>query len=660
MSELIKNEIGDNKISEKIGDLNHLEAKIKDSYKEIYEKRHELKSLQKEIGMNLSGERLKSLIESELTSDHVKSVLQQSLAKFSTAKPGIEGFNSVYSDMGAGLVFNLQLALAKLGAKFDNGIDGMYGSHDTRARVMEFQNAWNIACPEQPITADGRAGKATIEKIISALDDASRDKSKISRTPAAKTEQAPITAPAATQDTVKTTIDTATAKPVEVQQPAFVSEEEAFSNPAKYNLITTDGEHIEPAVGYEFADPNNEDNFATRKNGALDSLKKQLDPLVYGDTMTKKSVIDEKKVPVEKTPVKRAEAVKTPAQKETKGKTAGKAAASDTEKSSADTWKQQKKNVRFSDDAIQSRDAHTERTPDQMRVRKNTLKGPFKAPTFDMSDIPGSGAWVKEHTRKTNAKSVDLSEIPGTEAWLKKHTKETIKTPDKKSSDKAPASAAHKTPEGWKKNKASSRFTEDKTEWLDSNTTRKTEKATAKAVEKTKDKKKMEKKEKKDVKKETHKQMVTLADVPGSGAWMKKHGMIEQPKAPEKKQEKKTETPKKIKKETPNQEKRIPAKAEKIINPMRGPNRMANISDIPGSGARMKKRGMKEQPEVLEKKPAPTKREEKKEVKPETKPEAKRLDTSVDKKKAAALESERSETVKSIIQHDAERLTRKH
>ena len=42
MSELMRNEIGDNKISTKIGDSNLVERKIKESYKEIYDKKQEL------------------------------------------------------------------------------------------------------------------------------------------------------------------------------------------------------------------------------------------------------------------------------------------------------------------------------------------------------------------------------------------------------------------------------------------------------------------------------------------------------------------------------------------------------------------------------------------------------------------------------------------
>lgn len=187
MSELIKNEIGSNKISEKVGEINWVETQIKETYKEIFESKNELNDLTKEVSNNLSGEHLKKMIEDKLTTDHVKQVLEQALAKFSAAKEGMEGFNAVYTDMGAGLVFNLQLALAKLGCHFDKGIDGIYSSRgskssDTRKRVIEFQKAWNEICaPEQKMEVDGRAGKVTITNIISALNDASWDKTKIVR-----------------------------------------------------------------------------------------------------------------------------------------------------------------------------------------------------------------------------------------------------------------------------------------------------------------------------------------------------------------------------------------------------------------------------------------------------------------------------------------------
>lgn len=54
MGELIKNEIGNNQISKKIGEINKLENKIKESYKEIYDTKGELQDLKKEVGADLS------------------------------------------------------------------------------------------------------------------------------------------------------------------------------------------------------------------------------------------------------------------------------------------------------------------------------------------------------------------------------------------------------------------------------------------------------------------------------------------------------------------------------------------------------------------------------------------------------------------------------
>ena len=118
------------------------------------------------------------MLEDKLTVEHVKNVLKQAQTKLA-AKPGILGFNETYNDMGAGLTFNLQLALAQLGSKFDRGIDGIYGSKDTRLRVQEFQNAWNAAHTDDILDADGWAGEKTIAKMIVALDDTGWDKTKV-------------------------------------------------------------------------------------------------------------------------------------------------------------------------------------------------------------------------------------------------------------------------------------------------------------------------------------------------------------------------------------------------------------------------------------------------------------------------------------------------
>lgn len=250
MSELIKNEIGDNKISKKIGDINWVEAKIKDSYKEIYEKKQELQSLQAELANNLSGDHLKQLIEDNLTTDHVKSVLQQAVTKFD-AEPGMLGFNKVYGEMGAGLTFNLQLALAKLGGKFTRGIDGLYGSKDTRKRVREFQEAWNNLYPDQKISTDGWAGQNTLHKIMLALDDPKWDKTKVGT---ASTETAPATpdksapapqdgtAPVATPDSNKTTPATGASDTNKTVTPAAAPQKDnppAVDVPAAAPDVTT-------------------------------------------------------------------------------------------------------------------------------------------------------------------------------------------------------------------------------------------------------------------------------------------------------------------------------------------------------------------------------------------------------------------------------------
>lgn len=187
MVELITNDIGPNEISEKIGAIDPIEAKIKETYKEIYETKDELKGLQSSVMTDLSGKQLKDILANELTVEHVKSVLGQAITKMS-AKPGMEGFNQVYAEMGAGLVFNLQLALAKLGFHFTSGIDGMYGRKDTNPRVEEFQRTWNAQHPTDIIGVDGWAGQATLTKMVAALNDSNWDKSKIVTVENKKTE----------------------------------------------------------------------------------------------------------------------------------------------------------------------------------------------------------------------------------------------------------------------------------------------------------------------------------------------------------------------------------------------------------------------------------------------------------------------------------------
>lgn len=111
MVELLKNEIGTNKISEKVGDIQWLEKKIKESYKEIYETKGELQDLKKDVLKDISGKEFKTMLENELTIDHVKNVLHQAVNKFAAAKNTDKtgnqeandhiAFMDVYSVMGA-------------------------------------------------------------------------------------------------------------------------------------------------------------------------------------------------------------------------------------------------------------------------------------------------------------------------------------------------------------------------------------------------------------------------------------------------------------------------------------------------------------------------------------------------------------------------------
>ncbi len=255
MAELIKNEIGDNQISKKIGEINWLENKIKDSYKEIYETKGELQDLKKEVMNNLSGETLKAMLEKDLTVEHVKMVLQSAVGKFEAAKNSANpddhiAFMDVYSAMGAGLVFNMQLALAKLGCKFEQGIDGIYGSKDTNKRIQEFQNAWNTAHADDQIAVDGWAGQETLTKIISALDDTSWDKNNIVAVKATNTTESDTnnkTENAAESDEVKT-----------------LSAEEAL---ASVESMEKNHLRLVPQDGYEFVDASNPDNVAVKKIG---------------------------------------------------------------------------------------------------------------------------------------------------------------------------------------------------------------------------------------------------------------------------------------------------------------------------------------------------------------------------------------------------------
>ena len=54
MVELINKEIGDNKISEKIGQIDRVEDKIKETYKEVFESKAELTDLTSKVSENLS------------------------------------------------------------------------------------------------------------------------------------------------------------------------------------------------------------------------------------------------------------------------------------------------------------------------------------------------------------------------------------------------------------------------------------------------------------------------------------------------------------------------------------------------------------------------------------------------------------------------------
>lgn len=228
MTELLKNEIGDNKISTKIGEIDGLEKKIKDSYKEIYETKGELQDLKKEIMNNLSGKSLKALLEKELTIDHVKNVLHKA-AENSNA-------GSTFSSMDAGVIFNMQLGLAKLGYNFSNGIDGMYGA-DTGKRVKEFQKQWNTQHPEDKLPQGERDAHDTLTRLLTALEDT-------------QWKGAHYTPE---QKEVETYI-------------APVSFEESMKD-----RETMDAHHLEftPLKGYEFVDPTDPLNLATKKKGKI-------------------------------------------------------------------------------------------------------------------------------------------------------------------------------------------------------------------------------------------------------------------------------------------------------------------------------------------------------------------------------------------------------
>lgn len=179
------------------------------------------------------------MLENELTADHVKSVLKQAIGKFELAKEhdkhGDEtannhiAFMDVYAMMGAGLVFNMQLALAKLGCTFEQGIDGMYGSKDTTQRVIEFQNAWNASHEDDQIAVDGWAGQETLEKIVIAMDDPNWDPSLIGTAPDAETD---------------TDTETEDAN-VEEEEITYLSLADAMQDPEKYHLIDT-GTQLKP------------------------------------------------------------------------------------------------------------------------------------------------------------------------------------------------------------------------------------------------------------------------------------------------------------------------------------------------------------------------------------------------------------------------------
>ena len=265
MVELIKNEIGDNKISNKVGDIQWLEKKIKESYKEIYESKAELQDLKSNIAKNLSGKEFKTMLENEVTIDHVKNVLNQAIGKFESLRSGATdkdpkelahvSFMDVYGAMGAGLVFNMQLGLAKLGCTFQSGIDGMYGSKDTTVRVKEFQNAWNVSHPTDSIAADGWAGEQTLKRMILALNDTKRDKTLIGQTP---TE----TQPAPDKKEKEEKKNNNEENKEEDEELTSLTEDDALEDLEKYHL-TDDGKNLTPMPGYKWVDKKDMENFAT-------------------------------------------------------------------------------------------------------------------------------------------------------------------------------------------------------------------------------------------------------------------------------------------------------------------------------------------------------------------------------------------------------------
>lgn len=310
MVELLKNEIGTNKISEKVGDIQWLEKKIKESYKEIYETKGELQDLKKDVLKDISGKEFKTMLENELTIDHVKNVLHQAVNKFAAAKNTDKtgnqeandhiAFMDVYSVMGAWLVFNMQLGLAKLGCTFTSGIDGMYGSKDTTLRVTEFQHAWNASHPTDTIPADGWAGEATLQKMLVALDDPKWDKSLINSK--LKTE------------TPKPEIHENPSE-VKEEEVTFLSEADAMKDLAKYHL-TDDGENLTPMDGYKWLDKKNPGNYATvpRKSNTDNvkpkteiwkpentwNIKNKKEQIITPEKQEKKEVKQEKKQVKEK------------------------------------------------------------------------------------------------------------------------------------------------------------------------------------------------------------------------------------------------------------------------------------------------------------------------------------------------------------------------
>lgn len=146
-----------------------------------------------------------------------------------------------YTTLDAGIIFNMQLALAKLGGHFNKGIDAMYGKADTGKRITEFQKAWNAQHPEDALPLGTWEVKDTLVRMMAALSDANWDVSRMGGRKAEKQEG----------ENMKTEVKKLTG-------------EEAIKD--RQTMLDN---HLEfmPQDGYEFVDPTDPVNIATKKKG---------------------------------------------------------------------------------------------------------------------------------------------------------------------------------------------------------------------------------------------------------------------------------------------------------------------------------------------------------------------------------------------------------